>query len=293
MKKVAIIGAKGFIGRHLAWYLKSNMGITAECYDVIDVDEPNYHKVDMTSKESVATIDFDVDYIFFMAGMTGTKAGFDKYETFVNVNELTLLNVLDEIRHSTYRPKIVFPSSRLVYQGIDKALKEDDTKDARTIYAANKIACEGYLKAYSYNFDIPYTVFRICVPYGNMLDNNYSFGTIGFFIKMAETGRDITLYGGGSIKRTFTHLEDLCYQMIKGAFYKSSDNQTFNIGGEISSLHDAADIIAKKYGVNVVSIPWPEDDLRLESNHTFFDDSKIQRLLCGYEYKHKLSEIVE
>lgn len=291
MKKVALIGGKGFIGRHITWFLQSHMNITAECYDVIDVDEPYYHKIDMTSKESVATINLDVDYIFFMTGLTGTKNGFDKYEDFVRINEITLLNLLDAVRLSSFRPKIIFPSSRLVYKGADQPLCEEDEKDAKTIYAANKLACEDYLKAYSYNFDIPYTVFRICVPYGNMLDDNYSFGTIGFFIKMAQAGNDITLYGGGSIKRTFTHLEDLCYQIINGAFNNKSDNQTYNVGGETSSLHDVAEIIAQKFGVKVVNVPWPENDLKLESGDTYFDDSAIQKLLGGYMYKHRLIEI--
>ncbi len=291
MKRVAIIGAKGFIGRHITWFLQSRMDITAECYDVIDVDEPYYHKIDMTSIDSVATINLDVDYIFFMTGLTGTKIGFDKYEDFVRINEIALLNLLDAIRLSSFRPKIIFPSSRLVYKGVDQPLCEEDEKDSKTIYAANKLACESYLKAYSYNFDIPYTIFRICVPYGNMLDDNYSFGTIGFFIKMAQVGKDITLYGGGNIKRTFTHLEDLCYQMINGAFNNESDNQIYNVGGETSSLHDAAEIIAQKFGVKVVNVPWPENDLKFESGDTYFDDRAMQKLLGGYMYKHRLIEI--
>lgn len=291
MSKVAIIGAKGFIGRHLAWYLKEKKGIIAEQYDIVEVQEEHYHQLNLLDKEAVGGIDLNVDYIFMMTGLTGTKVGFEKYEQFVAINELTLLNLLDAIRKSPYRPKVVFPSSRLVYKGVDKPLSEDDEKDAKTIYAANKLACEGYLKAYCYNFDIPYTIFRICVPYGNMLDNNYSFGTVGFFIKMASEGKDITMYGGGTIKRTFTHLYDVCYQMVEGAMKPESDNQIFNVGGETYSLHDAAEIFAKKYGVKLVATPWPEDDLRLESNHTFFDDSKIQKLLGGFSYR-KLSNLL-
>lgn len=285
MKKIAIIGAKGFLGRHLVWYLNEKKGITAEQYDIIDLQDAHYHKVNMIDKESVAGIDLNVDYIFMMTGLTGTKVGFDNYNRFIDINEMTLLNLLDAIRLSPYRPKVVFPSSRLVYKGVDKPLKEDDEKDAKTIYAVNKQACEGYLKAYSYNFDIPYTIFRICVPYGNILDNNYSFGTVGSFLKMATENRDITLYGGGAVKRTFTHIYDLCYQMVEGSLNSESDNQIYNVGGETYSLHDAAVIFAQMYGVNVVAVPWPENDLRLESGHTYFDDSKIQNLLGPFIYK--------
>ena len=284
--KIAIIGANGFIGKHIAHYLKSNGFTHIDCYDVVENAElPNYHKVDLTDKESVALINLNVDYIFMFAGLTGTYAGFDAYNKYVSINELGLLNLLDAIKNSQYRPKVVFPSTRLVYKGFDKPLKEEDEKESKTIYAANKIACEGYLKAYHDSFDIPYTIFRICIPYGNLLSTDYSFGTVGFFIKQAMAGKDITLYGGGTIKRTFTHMEDLCRQIIEGAFKPESNGEIYNIGGETLSLHDAAEIIAKKYGVNVTAVPWPERDLRIESDHTYFDDTKIQALLGGMTYK--------
>lgn len=283
--KIAVLGSNGFLGRHCVWYLEHKYGIFTQKYDIYDGDEKGYSKIDLTDKSTISRIDLDVDYVFDFAGLTGTYTGFDAYEKYVNINELALLNLLDAIRQSKYRPKIVFPSTRLVYKGVDKPLKEEDEKECKTIYAANKIACEGYLQAYHDSFDIPYTVFRICIPYGNLLSTDYSFGTVGFFIKQAKAGKDITLYGGGTIKRTFTHMEDLCHQVIDGAFRPESDGEIYNVGGETISLHDAAEIIAKKYGVNVTAVPWPERDLRIESNHTYFDDGKIQDLLHFGEYK--------
>lgn len=282
--KVAVIGGKGYIGKHLAFYLNGR-GYDVMTYDVVPCEEKNYLCVDMANKESVAQIDLNVDYIFMFAGLTGTYAGFDAYEKYISINEIALLNLLDAIRNSGFRPKIVFPSTRLVYKGYDKPLKENDEKESKTIYAANKLACEGYLQAYHDSFDIPYTVFRICIPYGNLLSSDYSFGTVGFFIKQAKGGKDITLYGGGTIKRTFTHMEDLCYQIVEGSMKKGSDGQIYNVGGETLSLKQAAEIVAAKFGTNVVAVPWPEKDLRIESDHTYFDDTKIQALLGGITYK--------
>lgn len=282
--KTAIIGANGYIGKHLAFYLLQ-MGITPMCYDIQDEERENYKKVDLINKESVKDIDLNVDYIFMFAGLTGTYVGFDKYETYVNINEIGLLNLLDAIRNSEYRPKIIFPSTRLVYKGVDKPLKEEDEKETKTLYAINKQACEGILHAYKQSFDIPYTVFRICIPYGNLLSTDYSFGTVGFFIKQAKAGKDITLYGGGDIKRTFTHMEDICYQIVYGAMKEESNGEIYNIGGQTLSLKQAAEIIAAKFGTNVVAVPWPERDLRIESDHTYFDDTKIRTLLNLGEYK--------
>lgn len=283
--RCAVIGAKGYIGKHIVKYLKTHYNVVADCYDILESRETNYYQMDMTERQSVSKMNMDVDYIFDFVGLTGTYAGFDSYEKYVTINELSLLNLLDAIRNSSYRPKVIFPSTRLVYKGYDKALKETDEKESKTIYSANKLACEGYLQAYHDSFDIPYTIFRICIPYGNLLSNDYSFGTIGFFINQAKEGKDITLYGGGSIKRTFTHMEDLCYQVIEGAFTENSNGEIYNVGGETLSLYDAAEIIAKKYGTDVVAVPWPERDLRIESNHTYFDDSKIQSILQMKPYK--------
>lgn len=283
--KVAIIGGKGYIGNHLVYYLK-NRDIFPMVYDVQESDEPNYKKIDITNPDSVASIDLNVDYIFMFAGLTGTYAGFDKYQLYNTINEIGLLNLLDAIRNSQFRPKIIFPSTRLVYKGVDKALKETDEKETKTIYAVNKIACEGLLQAYKASFDIPYTIFRICIPYGNLLSSDYSFGTVGFFIKMAKSGKDITLYGGGHIKRTFTHMEDLCYQLVEGAFNPYSNGEIYNIGGETFSLREVAEIVAAKFNVNVVDVPWPERDLRIESNHTYFDDTKIRSLIHIDNYRN-------
>lgn len=282
--KVAIIGSKGYIGKHLMFYLKRR-GLKVMSYDVIPGEEVDYQQVDMTDVNSISKIDLDVDYIFMFAGLTGTYAGFDAYEKYIKINEIALLNLLNAIRKSEHEPKVIFPSTRLVYKGYDKPLKEEDEKEAKTIYAANKIACEGYLQAYHDSFDIPYTVFRICIPYGNLLSTDYSFGTVGFFIKQAKAGNDITLYGGGSIKRTFTHMEDLCYQIVEGAMKSESDGQIYNVGGETLSLKQAAETIAAKFGTKVVGVPWPERDLKIESDHTYFDDTKIQDLLGGFNYK--------
>ena len=292
MKSIVIV-ANGFIGKHIVDYLQRHYEMEVHCYDIVEKAElPNYHCVDLMDRQAVEGIDLNVDYIFDFAGLTGTYAGFDAYERYISINEVSLLNLLDAIRKSLYRPKVIFPSTRLLYKGIDKPLKENDEKESKTIYAVNKLACEGYLQAYYDSFDRPYTVFRICIPYGNLLSTDYSFGTVGFFIKQAKAGKDITLYGGGNIKRTFTHMEDLCRQVIDGAFKTESIGEIYNVGGEVLSLHDAAEIIAGKYGVKVTAVPWPERDLRIESDHTYFDDTKIQALLHFGEYK-KLSDFTK
>jgi UDP-glucose 4-epimerase len=80
-------------------------------------------------------------------------------------------------------------------------------------------------------------------------------------------------------------MEDLCYQIVQGSMNKDSNGEIYNIGGQTLSLREAAEFVAKKFKTNVVAVEWPEKDFRIESNHTYFDDTKIRSLLCIGEYK--------
>lgn len=284
MRKCAVIGAQGYIGKHLVHYLRG-CGYEVASYDVVKCEETGYVQCDLTRRDEVAKIDLDVDFLYLFAGLTGTYAGFDHYDRYVDINEMGMLNVLDAIRQSPYRPKVVFPSTRLVYKGQEHALKEDAEKETKTIYAVNKLACEGYLQAYNISFDIPYVVFRICVPFGNMLSSDYSFGTIGFMIRQATEKGMITLYGDGLIRRTFSSMRDICGQIVSGAEHEGSCGRVFNIGGVTHSLEEVAHVVASQYGAGVSFVPYPQKDLLIESGSTFFDASSLESLIGPREYE--------
>jgi len=128
-------------------------------------------------------------------------------------------------------------------------------------------------------YGINYSVFRICVPYGNMLSSQLSYGTLSFFLDKALSKEPISLFGDGSLKRTFTHVMDVCRQVVEVAELPASDGQCFNIDGETFSLKDTAEMIGEKYGVPVVFREWPARALQLESGDTIFDSSRIRQLL--------------
>jgi UDP-glucose 4-epimerase len=155
-------------------------------------------------------------------------------------------------------------------------LREDAEKDPKTPYAVNKLACEGYLSAYGNRYGIPYAVLRICVPYGSLVPSDRSYGTIGFFERQASQSKKISLFGGGDTKRTFTDIHQIC-QSVETLL--SHGSGVFNVGGTSMSLREAAQSIAFRHGAVVVSVPWPDIDLRLESGHTVFDGSRLESLM--------------
>jgi UDP-glucose 4-epimerase len=294
-KKSIVIGCNGYLGRHLSYHLEKagfdnqNCDIQPETHKEIK----NYQQIDITKPDDLEKLNFNVSYVFMFAGLTGTANGFEDYKKFVEVNETGLLNVLTQIRQRNHHPRIIYPSTRLVYKGAkNHLLKEDDPKEARTIYAANKLNAENLLWMYQNMFGINYTVFRICVPYGNLFGGGFSYGTIGFFMSQATKGNDITLYGDGEIRRTFTHVSDISEIIINTIKKPETANEIFNIGGENLSLAEAAGLVAKKYGVNISNSQWPHEAYKLESQDTVFDDAKL-RSIYPVKYQHKLGEWVE
>lgn len=291
MSKIAILGANGYIGRHLTHKLIQEGAHELYLFDVQPNDEgsDNYEQLDLSKpiSDEIKHALGSVDYMFFFSGLTGTIKSVDHYETFIKINELGLLSVLDILKAQVNKPKIIFPSTRLVYKGMDnQPLKEDAEKEFKTLYAINKFACESYLEIYKNLFDIDYTIFRICLPYGNMLGNELSYGTLSHFFNKAIMGENITLYGDGSLKRTFTHVDDLTELLIRGAFNEASSGQIYNIGSRDSlSLLEVATAIAKIYGVEVDFKEFPVVDKKIESGDTIFDGDKLEKLLV-YDYKY-------
>ena len=279
MKRVAVLGANGYIARNLTYVLNRDY---PECKVDLYGIEPdqvdgfqNYTVVDMTDKESIKKIGLSCDVVFMMVGRTGSANGFDEYDSFIDINQRTLLNLLSEYRRQNSKARIVFPSTRLVYKGSPIPQTEDAEKEFKTVYAINKYACEQYLEQYNRVYGVQYTILRVCIPYGTLIPNASSYGTAEFMLSKAQKGENITLYGDGSVRRTLTYMDDLCVTMIKAAFTKECANDIFSIGGENYSLKEMAELISKKYGVSVDYIPWPEVAHRIESGNTVFDSKKI------------------
>jgi UDP-glucose 4-epimerase len=289
-RKSILIGSNGYIGRHLAYFLDKE-GYINKNYDLAELPPDgiaNYEPFDLTNTWHFSKLDPDVDFIFLFAGLSGTIAGFDNYKKFIEVNEIGVLNLLNWMRITKSQARIVFPSSRLVYKGNKNTpLNEDAEKEAKTIYAKNKFSAEHFFYIHHLEYGLKYTVFRICVPYGNIFSNEYSYGTTGFFLNKARKGEDIVLFGNGENRRTFTYIEDICQIILNAIENENSVNEIYNIGGENLSLYEYAKMLAQKFSVNIKFEEWPDKLLKIETGDTVFDASKIEKILV-YSYKESV-----
>lgn len=277
--RCAVFGANGYIGMHISKELSAR-GYHVYNFDLQEESTlTNYTAFDICDAGAYNILPSNLDKIYFFAGVAGTHTGFDNPALFITVNELGLLNMLKFIISKSPSTHIIYPSTRLVYKGSSGSISEGDPKETKTIYAANKLAAENYLTIFSNYYGLEYTVYRICVPYGNLFNNGYSYGTIGFFLKQIKNTGIISLYGDGELRRTFTYIEDLCHHIIDSSLLEQSKKQVFNTDGENYSLLEISRMIAHKFHGKVQFKDWDKKDLFLESGDTVFNSDKIKSIL--------------
>jgi len=291
--KALVLGCNGYVGRHLCRYAaRQGWEIRgADLQAAPNVEVASYSCVDVRDVSCWARIDCDVDAIFMFAGRTGTMNSFEDFGDFIDTNDRGLVALLEALRRTGLRPRVVFPSSRLVYRGAaGVALREDAVLEPRTVYAQTKVNGEAYLALYARCFGIDYTVVRICVPYGNELDDQYSYGTLGHFFQQVRNGESLRLFGDGLQRRSFIHVGDLSRMVVELAGLRESAGRILNVGGPDNlSIGDVVDMMSRKYDVPAEHVPWPPELERIESGDTVFDSSEAEQLV-GREYQWRFRE---
>lgn len=276
VRRRALFGSRGYLGTQLSEACRA-AGDDFDGYDLPEADisdDSFWRKFDPAEYSS----------ILFFAGLTGTAKSNASRELYEKVNVAGLEKLLARLKPlGRHAPKVVYPSSRLVYRGADAPLPEDAGKEAKTVYAETKIVCERMLEDAAREWGLRYAVTRICVPYGSVAPSARSYGTIGFMLSQAREKGCVTVYGDGGLRRTFTHVSDIC--RIVRALADGPWSGVYNIGGCDRSLLDVATLVSDRTGATVEHVPWPAEALALESGSTVFDSSRLDALFPGVGYR--------
>ena len=274
-----LAGAGGYIGRHLVAALRAEGCDVVEAMRTASRDERRVWDI-CDPKQIPGDLD-QFDTLFWMAGVSGTTVSFERAPDFIHANVTSMAHVLNVLRGLAKPPRLVFPSTRLVYKGLSgQGLTESSPVEPLTPYAATKWMGENLLQMYGRQYGVPYTIVRLCVLYGNTCPGPGSYGTLRHFLEPAQAGRPITIFGDGAQRRSLIHVADLGHLLGQCGLHPGTRDGLFNLGGPDNlSVREIADKIAAVYGVPVVTVPWPEEALKLESGDTVFDDAKLAAVM--------------
>lgn len=290
-KNVLITGGLGFIGSNLAHALvELGAHVTildallppygGNLFNVEDIkDQVSLVDGDIRDQELMARLVKDKDLIFNLAGQVSYIDAKDQPFIDLDFNGRGHLNVLEAIRATGSKAKVLFSSSRLVYGRI-KALpvREDHPTDPLSLYGIHKLLGEKYYRYYADTFDIPTVSIRIPNPYGprqQMKHNKYSI--VGWFVRQAMENQTLTIFGDGTQERDYLYIDDIVTAFLQLAAAGKS-GEVYNVGThERVSFVDMVDAVLKEVGTGKKEhVPWPKNYEKNETGNYIADTSKIE-----------------
>jgi UDP-glucuronate 4-epimerase len=187
--------------------------------------------------------EFDPDIIIHLAAKAGVGPSLLNSKEYFSVNVMGTLNVLEAMRRNNIK-KLIFASSSSVYGNNPKIpFSETDVVDFPiSPYAASKKAGELLCYTFHHLYQINILCLRFFTVYGPRQRPDLA---INKFTKSILNDDTISIYGDGSNKRDYTHIDDIV-QGILGAIDNLRGYDIFNLGGSKAvSLNDLVSIIEK------------------------------------------------
>ena len=220
-KKILITGSHGFIATNLIQQLSKinslfligvDSGISKSKNICFTEKLCLHHQVDLLDQEKLKELLEGVDVVIHLAARGNVVESIENPISNLDSNVCATLSLLEAMRATDVR-KIVFSSTGGALMGnATPPVTEKTIPLPISPYGASKLACEGYLSAYSESFDFSSVVLRFGNVYGNY--SSHKVGVINKWIRASIENKEITIYGNGSASRDYIHVEDLCQGII-------------------------------------------------------------------------------
>ena len=301
--RTLVVGGLGFIGVNLTERLVAE-GRTvtvvtpsrarhAACAAAFEARGVRIVEGDLRDAEAMTKAVAGQHVVFNLAGESGAVRSMEDPWTDLDVNCRGNLVLLEALRAGNREAKLVFVGSRLEYgrQAI-QPVSEEQVPDPLCVHAIHKLTVEKYLRLYGSLFGLRYAIARVTNPYGpGQPPGRTAYGVVNRLIHLAIAGTPLPIYGDGTQRRDYIHVDDLVSALVSLAESPSSDGRAFNVGsGEGTRMIDMAHaIIDLAGGGRVEHVAWPVLAGQIETGDFVADVSRIRSTL-GWAPATALSE---
>jgi len=254
-KKILITGGAGFLGSNLTRRLIEDNEITlfikpktdlSRIKDILDKFE--IIEGDLLDKELVKEVLKDKNYLFHFAWQTDLKKSMEKPLEDVRNDIIGLLTILECCKEANKNIKIIFASTVTVI-GIPEKIPSNELalELPLSVYDANKLLAEKYLKVYYENFNIKFCVLRLANVFGEYQKiDNPNRGVLNFMIGKALRGEPLTVYGKGDFIRDYSYVGNFIDAFIIAAESENTNGKVYVLGsGEGKTFLEVVEKIKK------------------------------------------------
>ena len=250
--RVVITGGAGFIGSHLADYLR-------ERAEIIVLDNfrtgsrQNLQGLpcrliegDICDEKLVQEAIREADWVFHLAALVSVPESMERPVETAEINVRGLLNVLEAARRHRVR-KLVFASSAAVYgEHPGQPKVETQPPDPRSPYALTKLDGEYWCAHYTRQGWLQTACLRFFNVFGPRQDARSSYAAaVPLFIEKARKQEPLTIYGDGGQTRDFIYVKDIAAALAFCA-ERESVQGVFNLGyGSFTTILELAQEILR------------------------------------------------
>ncbi|RPG95511.1 MAG: NAD-dependent epimerase/dehydratase family protein [Candidatus Pelagibacter sp. TMED263] len=298
VKKIIITGGLGYIGTELckiysgvSWHHQiiviDNRFISERVNQIRNWNMEFVHG-DILDKDLVTKYFKDADIVHHLAGVTDVprvkgEATKEKDDNIKLVGENGTQNILDAISDKC---KIVFPSTHVIYEGINKIkkeIKEDEESKPVLSYSLSKAVNEKQLKKSGKN----YIILRLGSVYGYSSDTTRIDIMPNLFSKISSQNGTLRLFSGGKQIKSLVPLIDVarCFKFMEEREDLSSE--TFNLTKDTLTVREVADI-CKKYNPKIIL-----RETNDEIPNLGFSLSNKKILGTGFKFLYNLDESIK
>ncbi|MBP9841934.1 MAG: NAD-dependent epimerase/dehydratase family protein [Simkaniaceae bacterium] len=280
MKRIFITGIAGFIGFHLARFLRKR-GDEVHGFDNFS---PYYsvaykkQRAAILEKEGIHLAPpqdlRNFTHFVHLAAQPGVRYSLSHPEVYADCNLKLFVDILELCRK--YQLPLIYASSSSVY-GLNQKIpfsEKDPVEEPANLYAATKRANELMAFSYHHLYKIPVTGLRYFTVYGPWGRPDMAYFS---FAKAIKQGIPIQLYNGGNMKRDFTYIDDIVQGTV-AAIDHSFPCELFNLGNHrAEELPFLISLLEKGLNKKAVIeyLPMQAGDMK----ETLADLSKSKRLL--------------
>ena len=257
MKKIVITGGLGYIGMELC---KIYSGKSRK-YQIKVIDKNFYSsrvsqlkrwgisfsQVDILESDRLSQEISDADVIFHLAGVTNVATTSEDINISRDkkVREVGIKGTRNIIKYSKKDVKIIFPSTHVVFEGLDKVInniKETFLPKPVLEYANGKVQSEKDLISSGKQ----YVILRLGSVYGNSEDSTRLNIMPNLFSKISSTNGEIKLFGGGKQLKSLVSVIDVarCMEFVEAD--KNINNEIYHCINEQLTVKQVADICKKQ-----------------------------------------------
>jgi nucleoside-diphosphate-sugar epimerase len=199
--------------------------------------------------------------------------------TDLEINCRSQLSLLEACRHGNPDARIIFASTRQLY-GRPQYLPVDENhpRDPVDVNGINNLAAEMYYTLYHRVYDMHTVNLRLTNTYGPRMDlASETKGFAGIFIRKALAGETIRLYGDGTQRRDFNHVDDVVEALLLAGENEGVAGESYNLGHPTpASLAEFVEILGRYAEFETERVPFPPEVAKIDIGDYFGDFSRFR-----------------